>query len=296
MTSRNGLILKGIGGFYYVLLCDDNVVIECKARGKFRNESLKPHCGDNVVIEIEENGTKGTITEIKDRKNSFIRPPVANVDVIVIVVSCMNPKPDYAFVDKMLSVCAVNNVESVICLTKTDLATEEEISEFETIYKNIGVDVIRVCNISPVDSEIEKIKSIIGKKTVAFAGFSGVGKSSLFNNILGIAHMETGEVSKKIGRGCHTTRHVELVEYEKGYLVDTPGFGSLDLPDIEPEKLKDCFVEFSHYEDNCRFSDCMHLGTKWCGVYDAVCDGKISESRYNNYKSFYKILKDKKEW
>ncbi len=296
MTSHNGLILKGIGGFYYVLLSDKNVVVECKARGKFRNESVKPHCGDNVKIEISENGTTGTIIEIMDRKNSFIRPPVANVDVIVIVVSCMNPKPDYAFVDKMLTVCCVNNVESVICLTKTDLASDDEISEFESTYKNIGVDVIRVCNISPDDPGIEKIKQILGEKTVAFAGFSGVGKSSLFNNILGIAHMETGEVSKKIGRGCHTTRHVELVEYKNGYLVDTPGFGSLDLPDIEPDELKSCFMEFLPYEENCRFSDCMHLGTKWCGVYDAVCDGKISESRYDNYKNFYKILKDKKEW
>ncbi len=296
MTSRNGLILKGIGGFYYVLLSDENIVIECKARGKFRNESLKPHCGDNVKIEIEENGTTGTITEIMDRKNSFIRPPVANVDVIVIVVSCKNPKPDYAFVDKMLAVCSVNNVESVICLTKTDLVSDDEISEFERIYKNIGVDVIRVCNISPDDPGIEKIKQILGEKTVAFAGFSGVGKSSLFNNILGITHMKTGEVSKKIGRGCHTTRHVELVEYKNGYLVDTPGFGSLDLPDIESDELKNCFAEFLPYEENCRFSDCMHLGTKWCGIYDAVCQGKISESRYNNYKNFYKILKDKKEW
>lgn len=287
-----GKIIKGIGGFYYVRTADGEIT-ECKARGKFRNVSLKPYCGDNVLIEV--NGSKGVVSEILPRANSFIRPPVANIDNMIIVLSCASPKPDFAFADKMLAICAANSVNAVLCMTKTDLCEKSEIDKFASVYQNAGYKVYRVSNTTG-EGDADKIKEMLAGKTTAFAGFSGVGKSSLLNNIMGECVMNTGAVSEKLGRGRHTTRHVELIEYKDGFVVDTPGFGSLELTDIEPEKLKDYFIEFAQYEDKCRFADCMHLGTKWCGVYDAVCGGKISESRYNNYKDFYAILKDKKEW
>lgn len=290
MTS--GKILKGIGGFYYVKTADGEI-IECKARGKFRNVSLKPYCGDNVMIDISDG--KGTVSEILPRTNAFIRPPVANIDAMIIVMSCANPKPDCTFVDKMLAICAANGVDAAICLTKTDIGDKDEISDFESVYRSAGYEVYRVCNLDG-SGDTDKIRAMLGGKTTAFAGFSGVGKSSLLNNIMGEYVMHTGSVSERLGRGKHTTRHVELVEFGGGYVVDTPGFGSLELIDIEPDNLKDCFSEFAQYEDKCRFADCLHLGTKWCGVYDAVCDGHIAQSRYDNYKNFYKLLKDKKEW
>lgn len=288
-------ILKGIGGFYYVKCDDSDDIIECKARGKFRNLSVKPYVGDDVDIELslDESG-KGSILNIHDRKNCFIRPPVANIDRLVIVCSCHNPEPDYGFVDKMLVICASKNVDAIICLNKTDLATEAEIMEFSKVYEKIGVPVITTSNIDEVG--IDKLKEKIYGKITAFSGFSGVGKSTLLNNILGTKSLQTGEVSKKIGRGRHTTRHVELMEFGDGYLVDTPGFGSLEILDIDADDLKQYFPEFEQFECNCRFPNCMHLGTKFCGVYDAVCSGKIPESRFENYKSFYKLLKDKKEW
>ena len=287
-----GKILKGIGGFYYVKT-PEGEIIECKARGKFRNVSLKPYCGDNVLIDISDG--KGTVSEILPRANFFIRPPVANIDAMIIVMSCANPGPDYTFVDKMLAICSASAVDAVVCMTKTDLVNNEKIAAFESVYRLAGCDVYKVCNLDG-GGDTDKIRTLLNGRTTAFAGFSGVGKSSLLNNITGEYVMHTGSVSERLGRGKHTTRHVELVDYSGGYVVDTPGFGSLELTNIEPENLKNCFPEFAAYEDKCRFADCMHLGTKWCGVYDAVCDGLIAQSRYDNYKSFYKLLKDKKEW
>lgn len=286
-------ILKGIGGFYYVKCDGVEDVVECKARGKFRNLSLKPYVGDDVDVEISGDG-KGSILDIHPRKNCFIRPPVANIDRLVIVCSCHNPEPDFGFIDKMLVICASKNVEAIICLNKTDLATEEEIDKLASVYEKIGITVIRTSYTSSEGTSA--LKDMLKNKITAFSGFSGVGKSTLLNSILGITELETGEVSKKIGRGRHTTRHVELMDFCDGYLIDTPGFGSLEIGDIEPEELKVFFPEFEKYECECRFPDCMHLGTKFCGVYDAVSSGEIDVSRYENYKNFYKFLKDKKEW
>lgn len=289
-----GKILKGIGGFYYVR-GDDGNIVECKARGKFRNIDIKPYVGDNVDIELsaDEEG-KGSILTIHDRKNCFIRPPVANIDTLVIVCACHNPEPDYSFVDKMLVICASKNVDAVICLNKTDLATGDEIKAFTSVYENIGIPVVCTSNIN--HDGVDTLKDLLRGKITAFSGFSGVGKSTLLNSILGTDNFETGEVSKKIGRGRHTTRHVELIEFMGGHLVDTPGFGSLEISDVEPDELKKYFPEFETYETSCKFPDCMHLGTKFCGVYDAFEQGDIVQSRFENYKNFYKILKDKKEW
>lgn len=288
-------ILKGIGGFYYVKSDDSEDIVECKARGRFRNLSVKPYVGDDVDIEFSDKEVgKGSILNIHPRKNCFIRPPVANIDRLVIVCSCHNPEPDYGFVDKMLVICASKNVEALICLNKTDLASDDEINAFLDVYEKIGVRVIKTSNV--LSQGIDLLKELLPGKITAFSGFSGVGKSTLLNNILDIKTLETGEVSKKIGRGRHTTRHVELMEFCDGYVIDTPGFGSLDIADIEPDSLKDFFPEFEQYEHECKFPNCMHLGTKYCGVYDAVCDGHIPQSRYDNYKEFYNMLKDKKEW
>lgn len=286
-------ILKGIGGFYYVTTDESENIIECKARGRFRNLSLKPYVGDNVDIELSDEG-KGSILNIHSRKNCFIRPPVANIDSLVIVCSCHNPEPDFGFIDKMLVICASKNVEAILCLNKTDLAFDEEIEEIAGIYRKIGIQVVKTSNES--NNGIEELKELLNNKITAFSGFSGVGKSTLLNNILGIESLETGEVSKKIGRGRHTTRHVELMRFRGGYVIDTPGFGSLEIGDIGPDELKNYFPEFEKFEADCRFPGCNHLGTKFCGVYDAATSGAIAESRYENYKEFYKFLKDKREW
>ena len=293
---NKGRIIKGIGGFYYIRSDSDNSITECKARGKFRNMSLTPIIGDVVDIDPTGEEGKGSIVKIYDRKNSFIRPAVANIDQLIIVVACNNPKPDFGFVDKMLVIAECKDVEAVICFNKTDLEDDGVIENYASVYRNIGYKVIKTSNIAQGEG-LDLIKELLPGKTTAFTGFSGVGKSTLLNNLLGSAYMETGEVSKKIGRGRHTTRHVELMEYEAGsYVVDTPGFSTLDLPDMEAEELKDCFVEFGEYAEDCRFADCAHTGTKFCGVYDAVQEGHINQGRYENYKAFYQMLKDKKEW
>ncbi len=290
-----GKILKGIGGFYYIKPDNCSDIIECKARGKFRNLSLVPIIGDVVDVELSDEAGKGSIAHIYDRKNSFIRPAVANIDILVIVAACDNPKPDFAFIDKMLAIAYTKNVECVICFNKTDLADDATVESYAKIYTDIGYKVI--CTNFESALGAEQLRQLINGKTTAFTGFSGVGKSTLLNNLIGNEYMQTGEVSKKLGRGKHTTRHVELLEYADGsYIADTPGFSTLDLPDIDASMLKECFVEFSEYSDNCKFADCMHTSGKFCGVYDAVECGKIHKGRYQNYISFYNTLKDKKEW
>lgn len=291
-----GKIIKGIGGFYYIKPDDSNNIIECKARGKFRNISLVPVIGDVVDVEVDSSTEKGSIIKIYDRKNSFIRPSVSNIDTLIIVVACDNPKPDFAFIDKMLSIAYHKNVEAVICFNKTDLVDKSTVDGYCKIYNDIGYKTVTTSNIEGVDFDMVFKDILIGKTTV-FTGFSGVGKSTLLNGITESENMETGEVSKKLGRGKHTTRHVELMEYKgMGYVVDTPGFSTLDLPDIQANDLKDCFVEFEKYSHNCRFADCVHTSSKFCSVYNAVTDGNISRQRYDNYINFYNILKDKKEW
>ncbi len=290
-----GKILKGIGGFYYIKPDNQNSIIECKARGKFRNLSLVPTIGDVVDVELSDEAGKGSIVHIYDRNNLFIRPNVANIDTLVIVVACNNPKPDFLFVDKMLVIAHSKNVECIVCFNKTDLEDDETVKSYAKIYTDIGYKVI--CTNFKNMSGLDELRKLIKGKTTAFTGFSGVGKSTLINNVVGKAYMQTGEVSKKLGRGKHTTRHVELLEYDSGsYLADTPGFSTLDLTDIDASSLKDCFVEFSLYSQNCKFADCMHTSDKFCGVYDAVKCNKINKVRYLNYINFYNTLKDKKEW
>lgn len=284
-----GIILKGIGGFYYVETSDR--IVECRARGIFRKKSVKPLPGDMVGIEVLDDGT-GSITEIYPRKNCFVRPPISNIECLVIVVAVDNPKPDLKFVDKMLVIAEDNGVEPVICLNKCDLPANYD--DILSIYRNIGYKVIETSTVEKTG--ISDIKAAISGKITAFAGFSGVGKSSLLNEIFDDLNLTTGDVSKKLNRGRHTTRHIELFKCDDGsYIADTPGFSMLEIYNIEYNDLQERFIEFAEYTDNCKFSGCAHLGGKQCGVIAAVDEGKIAQSRYENYLDFYNTLKSNKE-
>ncbi len=291
MSNYIGKILKGIGGFYYVKT--EVGLIECRARGLFRNKSLMPYVGDTVTIEMIDEST-GYVTEIHKRKNFFIRPPIANVDLLLIVIAMADPAPDLMFLDKMLIQAKSVGVDVIIVFNKCDLSDDAE--KYEKIYTDLGYRVFITSTYT--GHGIEDLKSAIEGKVISLSGFSGVGKSSMMNALLGCDGMAVGEISKKLSRGKHTTREVSLVEFQNdSYLADTPGFSSLSLPEnITKNDLKDYFVEFEKYADECKFSDCLHILSKFCGVCKALENGKISKSRYNNYINLYELLKDKKEW
>lgn len=293
MSIKKGKILKGIGGFYYVKT--DVGIIECRARGVFRNKSVLPYVGDNVEIEVSDDGS-GYVISIEERKNFFIRPPISNVDLLLIVVAMANPSPDLLFLDKMLIQADYSGVDTIICFNKSDLIPPDTDCSYIDIYKNLGYKVFVTSTLT--GEGINNLKEAIRGKVISVSGFSGVGKSSLLNSILGSSGLEVGEISKKLSRGKHTTREVSLIEYTKdSYLADTPGFSSLSLPDsINKNNLKDYFIEFKSFEDNCKFGDCLHTSDKFCGVCEAVKLGRISQARYNNYINLYEIIKDKKEW
>ncbi len=294
-----GRIVKGIAGFYYVSTGDGRIY-ECKAKGIFRKNNVKPLVGDDVTIEIidEDEGT-GNITNILPRKNMLIRPPVANVDQAVILFAIVRPDPNYNVLDKFLIQMRQNNLPVIICFNKQDIATEAEQKELMDAYENCGYEVmfISVYEEVGIESLCEKLRG----KTTVIAGPSGAGKSSLLNLLHPKAEMETGELSKKIARGKNTTRHSEMFyaesisdDKEKTYILDTPGFTSLSLFDTTAEDLADFYPEFEPYEPNCRFGRCSHIAEPVCGVKDAVRDGLISKVRYNNYKIIYEELKNKK--
>ncbi len=287
-----GTILKGIGGFYYIDTEDG--VIECKARGRFRNKKLSPCVGDRVEISEAAEG-KGSIDKIYERKNCFIRPPVSNIDALIIVASVQNPSPDLTFIDKMIIIAEKNGVDVKICFNKFDL-DDGSVNELVQLYRNAGYFAFTTSTVENIGIDI--VRTMLKDKITAFAGFSGVGKSSLLNAVIGNEHMETGDVSSRLRRGKHTTRHVELVEYGGGYVVDTPGFSMLDIPnDITKDTLKDYFSEFDDYESDCKFRGCHHIADKnVCAVCRAVDEGKIAASRYENYKNFYKMIASRKEW
>ena len=289
---NTGTIVKGIGGFYYVDTGEE--IVECKARGHFRNKNMSPCVGDKVDITITGEG-EGSLDTIHQRSNVFIRPPVANIDAMIIVASVQNPAPDLAFIDKMLIIAQNSNVDVKICFNKFDL-DNGSVNELVQMYRNAGYTAFTTSTVE--DIGIDLIRKSLSGRITAFSGFSGVGKSSLLNAVLKQQVMQTGDVSERLKRGKHTTRHVELISYNNGYIVDTPGFSMLDFPkEITKDELKDYFPEFSNYESQCRFRGCNHMGnTKVCAVCDAVQKGEISETRFNNYKSFYDILSQRKEW
>lgn len=294
-----GRIVKGIAGFYYVNTGSERVY-ECKAKGIFRKDGIKPLVGDDVNIEIiDEEGGIGNITEILPRRNMLIRPPVANVDQAVVLFAIVKPDPNYNVLDKFLIQMRRNNLPVIICFNKQDIATKEEQQELMDAYEKCGYEVIfiSVHEGAGLDVLCEKLRG----KTSVVAGPSGVGKSSLLNKLHPEAEMETGELSRKIARGRNTTRHSEMFfvsalsdDKEKTYILDTPGFTSLALKDITAEELPQYYPEFEPYEPFCRFGGCSHIAEPDCGVKTALENDEISRVRYDNYRIIYEELKNQK--
>ena len=290
-----GKIIKGIAGFYYVH-DGRSKIYECKAKGVFRNRNIKPLVGDDVEFMVldEKEGT-GNIDAILPRKNKLIRPAVSNVDQAVVVFAVTEPLPNLNLLDRFLVMMERQEIPVIICFNKIDLSGGKEIEELRAIYGPAGYTLHFISTYEAAG--LEKLHELIAGNTTVLAGPSGVGKSSITNFLQPEARMETGVVSEKIKRGKHTTRHSELFFVENGtYMMDTPGFSSMYIEDLEPNELKDYFPEFSEYEEECRFLGCIHVGEKVCGVKTAVADGKISRSRYDNYLLLYQELKDKRRY
>ena len=276
-----GKIIKGIGGFYYV--DTENGIYECRARGIFRKDKITPLVGDRVKMSIvDEESKKGVVEEIDKRDTELIRPPIANIDKALIVFAVKNPKPHLSLLDRFIVLAEKENLEIVIVLTKADLDDDNTLEKITSIYELSGYKVIPVSNKTKLN--IDAIKQELKDSVVVFAGPSGVGKSSLLNEIDENFKLQTGEVSDKIKRGKHTTRHAELLKLECGGMVaDTPGFSSLSLDDIDENELKDYFIEFEEY-DECKFgSRCIHENEPSCAVKEAVENGEISKKRYDSY-------------
>lgn len=286
-----GKIIKGIAGFYYVDV--ENIgIYQCKAKGIFRNQNIKPLVGDNVVIEITHEGDmEGNIVDILPRKNELIRPLVANVDQAFIVFSVKHPDPNINLLDRFLVAVAMNQIEAVICFNKSDLLASDELFKLNEIYSQAGYKTL-VMN-TYEENDFNEVKTLFAGKTTVFAGPSGVGKSSIINKLQENTFMETGEVSDKIKRGKHTTRHANLILIEQNsYVVDTPGFSSLQFDQLKPDELKEYFLEFLKYEPECKFGGCNHINEPKCGVKTAFNNDLISESRYKSYLQIYDELKN----
>nr|WP_296264762.1 ribosome small subunit-dependent GTPase A [uncultured Merdimonas sp.] len=290
-----GKIVKGIAGFYYVDVVESGVY-ECKAKGAFRREKRKPLVGDDVEIEVlDETDMEGNITEILPRKNELIRPAVANVDQALVVFAVAKPDPHLHLLDRFLVMMESKEIPVILCFNKDDLGTREQIETLQDIYKNCGCRLI--FSSAKEDRNVEEIKEMLKGKTTVIAGPSGVGKSSLINLLQPEANMETGSISTKIERGRHTTRHSELFSVGKdSYIMDTPGFSSLYVGDFEKEELKYYFPEFASYEGSCRFHGCDHIHEPGCAVKQAVEEGRIHPSRYQNYTAFYEELKGQRRY
>ena len=291
----HGKIIKGIAGFYYVDVAGSGIY-ECKAKGIFRKEGVKPLVGDEVCIEIlSEEDKEGSITEILPRKNELIRPAVANVDQALVVFAVKKPKPHFNLLDRFLIMMESKEIPVILCFNKQDLSDEEEIEEIRKIYEPAGYQVIFIS--ARKEERIDEIKRILKGKTTTVAGPSGVGKSSLINCLQEGVQMETGSVSVKINRGKHTTRHSELIAIDtETYIMDTPGFSSLYTNDFEKEELKYYFPEFLPYEGMCRFHGCDHVHEPGCSVKEALEKGKIHPVRYQNYLEIYNEIKDKRRY
>ena len=289
----NGKIIKGIGGFYYV--DTEKGLYECRARGIFRKNKITPLVGDRVSISVvDEENKKGVVEEIEKRDTELVRPPIANVDKALIVFAIKNPSPNLSLLDRFIVLAEKENLEIVIVFTKVDLDTDGELlGELKDIYEVSGYKVISVSN--KLKLNIDKIKEELKENTVVFAGPSGVGKSSLLNEVDKNFELKTGEVSDKIKRGKHTTRHAELLKLECGGMVaDTPGFSSLTLDDIDESELKEYFIEFDKYDD-CRFgSRCIHENEPSCAVKEAVENGEISKKRYESYIQLLNEIRSEK--
>ena len=290
-----GKIIKGIAGFYYVN-DGENRVYQCRAKGIFRNRKIKPLVGDNVEFSIlDEEAGEGNIDEILPRKNALVRPAAANVDQALVLFALTQPSPNLNLLDRFLVMMAMEEIPVVICFNKADLGDGAMEEEYKKIYEGAGYEVHFIS--ARTDLGMDQVRGLLRGRTTVLAGPSGVGKSSLTNRIQPKASMETGGISRKIERGKHTTRHSELFFVEKDtYMMDTPGFSSMYTPEIEASELKEFFPEFAEFEDECRFLGCVHIGERVCGVKEAVKEGKISLSRYENYRLIYEELKQKRRY
>ena len=295
-----GKIIKGIAGFYYVhagdALHSADGIYECKAKGVFRKDHRKPLVGDDVEMEvIDEAQKKGNITELLPRHSELIRPAVANVDQALVIFAICKPQPNFNLLDRFLIMMEKEEVPAVICFNKKDLAKQEELELLYETYKSCGYHVIFSSTFN--GDGLDEIREILQGKTTVVAGPSGVGKSSITNALQENVQMETGEISKKLKRGKHTTRHSQVIPVgHDTYLMDTPGFSSLYLTDIEEQELKDYFPEFRKYEDQCRFQGCRHIHEPDCGVKKALAEHKISQLRYEDYLGLYDELKEKRRF
>lgn len=289
MNKFKGIITKGIGGFYYVEVAD--AIYECKARGIFRKKRIVPLVGDTVEITVNENA-ENTIDLICERKNFLNRPPVSNIDNLIIVVSTVEPRPNFFVIDKLIATAEYKNIEPYIVISKTDLSSYKEIYD---VYEKSGITIIALDD----ENSLNKIKEIMKDKISAFTGNSGVGKTTLLNRLDNSLKLSTGAISDKLGRGRHTTRQAQLFKVCGGYVIDTPGFSSFEFEKTEIIKKDDlpyCFREFREYLGTCKFTSCSHTNDKGCSICDAVKTGEISEIRHNNYIQMYNQAKEIKEW
>lgn len=287
-----GIILKALSGFYYV--DDGHSVTACRGRGKHRHEKITPLVGDRVLF-TPLGGEQGALDEVLPRKNEFHRPAVANIDQLVIIASQAIPVTDPFLIDRVVSIAARRNCQCVICINKCDLAPGEELAH---IYRQAGFQTLQIS--AETGDGLEELRQIITGKVSAFTGNSGVGKSSILNSLEPGIALKTGEVSEKLGRGRHTTRHVELFRLSCGAVVaDTPGFSSFDIDKIElcrKEELQFTFREFAPYLGKCRFQDCMHVKEKGCAVLSAVESEEIAPSRHQSYLRLYEQAKAIPDW
>ena len=290
-----GKIIKGIAGFYYVHVVESGIY-ECKAKGVFRKENVKPLVGDDVEIEIlDEEEKTGNIVRILPRRNELIRPAVANVDQALVVFAVTEPKPHFNLLDRFLVMMESKEIPVVLCFNKKDIASQPELKELQEIYSACGYRVIFTSALN--EENIGTVKEVLLGKTTVIAGPSGVGKSSLINLLQTEIRMETGSISKKIARGKHTTRHSELITIDgNSYIMDTPGFSSLYVNDFEKGELKYYIREFAPYEGKCRFNGCDHVHEPGCAVKAAVEHGEIHTVRYEDYLEMYQELQEKKRY
>ena len=289
---RYGVIVKALSGFYYVMT--DDGILECKARGRFRLDGTSPLVGDKVQCSVDSNG-KGRIDKVEERRNWFIRPAVSNVDALVFIAANTNPVTDPFLIDRVSVIAENSHCELIICVNKTDIDTGDELFD---VFTAVGFKVIRTS--AETGEGIEELRSALRGKICAFTGNSGVGKSSLLNCLIPGIKLETAEVSEKLGRGKHTTRHVELFELEKDtYVADTPGFASFEIEMMEvipQDQLQYDFIEFEPYLGKCRFNNCLHLKEPDCAVREALKQGKIMPSRYRSYERLSELSAQHKFW
>ena len=290
-----GRIIRGIAGFYYVHVPEKGNY-ECKAKGIFRKNKLKPLVGDFVRLSIlDEENKKGNIDEVLDRENELIRPAVANIDQALVIFAIKKPEPNLNLLDRFLIMMEQKEIPCILVFNKSDLASEEEKQALREIYTGSGCKILFIS--AKHDQGVEEIREVLKGKTSTVAGPSGVGKSSLINKLQSDVNMETGSISEKIERGKHTTRHTEFIPIgDDTYIMDTPGFSSLAVFDMEKEELEQFYPEFDEYRDTCRFNGCSHTHEPGCGVKEAIEEGKISIERYENYKLIYEELKNKKKY